>query len=144
MNLKTGVLAALLTVASQDADAQVSKVPYDETGRLPASEIEFQLPVIKGVPANVVPVDCDMLDENGNITSEFVAAMGVRSHMEFDERRMNQYEEMHNVEISDEQRIEVFLRHLNAHSKTVNLTRERLDAAAQHCRQNYPDHLGNE
>lgn len=143
MDLKTGILAAMLSVAAHEADAQVSKVPYDETGRLAASETEFQLPVVRGVPENVVPVDCNMLDANGNITPEFVAAMGTRSHMEFDERRMDMQEKMHDVEFTDEQRIEVFLNHLNAHSKTVNLTRERLDAAAQHCRQNYPEHLGN-
>ena len=140
---KVGALAAMLAFSSQEADAQVSSIPYDESGKLAASETEFQLPILKGVPAHVVPVDCDLLDENGNITPEFVAAMGVRSHMEYDERRMNQYEETHDVELTDEQRINVFLRHLNSHNVTAQLTRERLETAAQHCRQNYPDHLGN-
>lgn len=143
-NFKIGALAAMLTLSAQNAEAQVNRIPYGESGRLPPSETEFQLPIIKGVPANVVPVDCDMLDANGNITPEFVAAMGQRSHMEYDERRMNLYEQTHDVVLTDEQRIQVFLNHLNGHSATASLTRERLEVAARHCRENFPEHLGND
>ena len=94
--LKEAALAMALTVSSQEALAD---------------RPDFQLPVERGDKSKVVNVHCDRLNENGEITPEFVKAMGIESHFSYIDYKIDAYEQKTGNEVSDEKRAQLYLDH---------------------------------
>ena len=120
--LKEAALAMALTVSSQEALAD---------------RPDFQLPVERGDKSKVVNVHCDRLNENGEITPEFVKAMGIESHFSYIDYKIDAYEQKTGNEVSDEKRAQLYLDHLNGHNHARELTMERIEVGAKHCRDKY-------
>ncbi len=120
--LKDAALAMVLTVGAQDAMAE---------------KPDFQLPVVKGDKHHVVDVHCNRLDKNGNVTPEFVKAMGIESHFSYIDYKIKMSEQKTGADVSDEKRAELYLEHLNGHNHARELTTERVEVGAKHCRENY-------
>ncbi len=85
----------------------------------------------------MVPVDCDLLDEAGQITPEFVKAMGVRSHFTREDYLIKIEESRTGVDISDEERVQRYVHHMQTHQHARELTLDRIEVAAKHCRDHY-------
>ena len=128
MNLKSGILGGLMMLSAHGADAQ-------------AEEAEFQFPLKHGDHTVYIPVDCDCLDETGEVTPQFVKKMGIWGHLDHVDRQLERKETETGVTITDEQRIDAYIQHLSAHG----LKPEKIEKAATHCRENYPrDDLAND
>lgn len=120
-NLTNGILGGLMLLSAHGADAL-------------SEEPEFQFPLKHGNQTVYIPVDCDCLDENGDITSEFVKKMGVWGHLDHVDHQLDRKENETGIEVTDEQRIDAYIQHLKAHG----LRPEKIDKAVKHCNENYP------
>ena len=132
-NLKEAALAVMLTVGAPEVGAQDNHGDHVHSN----DGAEFQLPIVKGDKSGVVPVDCDLLDENGQITSKFVKSMGNKSHLTREDYLIKMEEDKTGVQISDIERSGRYLAHITQHSHLRDLTMERIEVAAKHCRDNY-------
>ncbi len=132
-NLKKAALALILGAAAQDAWAQ--NHDHSHEGHTLNGGTEFYLPVVKGDKTNVVPVDCDKLDRNGQVTPDFVKAMGNKSHLD----ALDNNFQLKGKILTDTDRVHSYLEHMQRHRHLRNLTRGRVEEAAKHCRDNYLD-----
>ncbi|MGH1456595.1 MAG: hypothetical protein ACRBDI_07430 [Alphaproteobacteria bacterium] len=131
--IKETALAMMLSAAAQGVGAQGHNHDHDHDAHAQNNTgVEFQLPIVKG-GAKVVPVDCDLLDQNGRVTPEFVKRMGVESHFARIDHLIEMKERQTSVEVSDKERLKQYIDHIGAHG----LTRERIEIGAQHCRDKY-------
>ena len=138
-NLKEVALAAMLTIGAQEAAAQNPILGHDHDNDDRAQsyhKAEFQMPVVRG-GKNFIPVDCDALDKNGQITPDFVKAMGVESHFSRTDYLIKMEESRTGVKVSDEDRMQRYLDHLQSHNHARDLTLERIEVGAKHCRDKY-------
>lgn len=121
--VKNGMIGAALALAAGNAVAD----DHDHSHKDQASQnvqSEFQFPIGEGARKRFIPVDCDLLDQ-GKITPDFIKAMGIWGHLDQLENRM--------LGANDEQKIQVFKKHLNAHG----LSDDKIDKAAQYCLDHY-------
>lgn len=136
-NLKEAALAAMLTIGAPGAGAQDNHDHHHGDHVHNNDGAEFQLPIIKGDKIRVVPIDCDLLDQNGKMTSKFVKSIGNKSHLAREDYLIKMEEGKTGIEISDIERAHRYLEHITQHSHLRGLTMERLEVATKHCRDNY-------
>ncbi len=126
--LKSGILGGIMAVSAHGMDAH-------------AEEAEFQFPLKNGNHTVYIPVDCDSLDENGEITPKFVKQMGIWGHLSHVDYQLDLKERASGIKVTDEQRIDAYIQHLNAHG----LKPEKINKAVDHCNKNYPgENLSND
>lgn len=101
---------------------------------------EFQKEVERGFGKIYVPVDCDKLGPDGQITPEFVRGMAFApGHMERVERGLP-------VDASDKEKIDAFALHLAGHismetdtGQRLEQTRKVIEDSAEVCRTHFPN-----
>ncbi len=124
--METGLLSVFLTLASVNG-ATAQDHDHDDHGVERTSAHEFQFTVGKGATKRYIPVDCDLLDENGDLTSAFVKQMGVWGHLD-------RIEEYMKPNASEAAKIFAFQQHLKPHG----IPKEKIEKAAEYCRTNFP------
>jgi len=91
---------------------------------------EFQKKVPKGFSEIYVPVDCDRLGKNGQITREFVKQMGIKSHMDLVERKLG-------PNSSDATVIDAMKDHIANHSIDRREVERLVTESAEICRRDF-------
>ncbi|MGH1375286.1 MAG: hypothetical protein ACRBCK_02965 [Alphaproteobacteria bacterium] len=130
--METGLLSIFLALSSVGG-AQAQDHDHDHEHENHRSEKtqehEFQFTVGKGAIKRYIPIDCDLLGEDGRLTSSFVKQMGVWGHLDRIEERMS-------PNASDAAKIFAFQQHLKPHG----IPKEKIEKAAEYCRTNFPAH----
>lgn len=124
MKAETGLLSVFLALApvAGNADDHQHDAPIAQK----TSAHEFQFSVGEGAQKRFIPVDCQLLGNNGALSAAFVKQIDIYGHLDSIEQRMG-------ANATEAQKIFTFKQHLRAHQ----IMPEKVDKAAQHCRDNY-------
>lgn len=121
---ESGLLSIFLALSPVAGLGDDTPQNTERLGTKPGAEFHFN--VKHGNHVQKIPVDCDLLAQNGELTPEFVKNMDVWGHLgPMDAQSKGKY--------SDEQRLFVFKSHMRSHG----ILPQTVDAAAQHCRDKY-------
>lgn len=121
LTIPTAAFVALLSM-SNSADAQT----VNDRSFVPERDTDFTFTVLsRGIERNI-PVDCERLDENGELTSHFLHTMGIWGHLDND----------YNSFLPEAEKIRKMQTHLILHSREFI---DDIPRAAQYCRDNFPD-----
>ncbi len=127
--LETGLLTIFLSLSSASGFADDHDHSHHKGhGAQDSHSAEFQFKIGSGSMERFIPVDCDLLGKNGKLTSDFIKNMGVWGHLDGIEKRMG-------PDASEAAKIFAFKQHLKPHG----ISEEKIDKAANHCREHYPE-----
>ncbi len=120
-SIPTAALSALLTLSGVAHAQNAGQQEF-----VPERDAEFTFKVESRGIERQIPVDCDRLDENGELTSKFLHTMGVWGHLD----RINE------SFLPEAQKIQHMYGHLVLHSAEF---RQDIPRAVEKCHNDYPE-----